>query len=305
MMEKNKKGILIIIAVGLLLTASLVAIIAITKPMPVNLLREYDLSLLWHEGQRMNECAECHSGADFHSCETCHDEHGAVELTGVRFFEVVDLTGDVPDPTFVRVNEVIPDQENVGAHITLFDFLSQNGVDDFVSVTFLTNDGGLATIEFQHLDETAMLVPYIDGVRFVTESVHSSTWLKGISRIIVVGKDTPLVIDGHATSIGRLLIGETIRVTVEGSNIMLTDSSGETSQALVANWAEGARLIPLLDNPAPTSITITNISGETIKLGAEEVQDSILAIIRDSVTLVLPDRGRSAWPSDIVKIESE
>lgn len=304
-MENQKKWRVIFLVIVLMLVGAIIAILLATKPMPVALLQEYELSLLWHEGQTMNDCAECHNSVDFHTCETCHDEHGAVELTGVRFFEVVDLTGDVPDPTFVRVNEVMPDQDNMGTHITLFDFLAQNGVDDFESVTFITNDGGLATIERQHLDETAMLVPYIDGVRFVTESVHSSTWLKGISQIIVVGKDKPLLIDGNPTSIGRLLIGETVRLTVEGSNVMLTDEAGEMSLALVANWAEGARLIPLLADPSPSGIIITNASGETTTLGAEEIQEAILAIVRDSVTLVLPDRGRSAWPTNVLIIESE
>ncbi|MFW5714371.1 MAG: hypothetical protein ACOCYU_06855 [Brevefilum sp.] len=272
--------------------------------MPIALLQNYDLSLLWHEGQVMNDCAECHNGTDFHRCETRHDDHGAVELAGVQVFEGVDLTGDVPDPTFFRVNEAMPNQQNMGTHITLFEFLSQNGVENFESVTFITNDGGLATIEYEHLDETAMLVPYIDGVRFVTESVHSSTWLKAISRIIVVGIEKPLTIDGMSTSIGRLLIGETTRITVEGSNVMLTDEAGETSHALVANWAEGARLLPLLETSEPNSILVTNASGEKTELFFDEIQDAIIAIVRDSVTLVLPDRGRSVWPTDIVKIES-
>ena len=133
----------------------------------------------------MNECAECHDSADFHSCETCHDDHGSVELENIPFSKIVELTGDVPDPSFVRIYQVIPDQENLGTHITLFQFLEIYGIDDFESVTFTTNDGSLTTIKEPYLDETAMLVPYIDGVRFITESVHSSTWLKGISRITV------------------------------------------------------------------------------------------------------------------------
>ena len=283
---------------------TVIAILLTTKPMPIALIQEYELSQLWHEGVIMNECADCHAGADFHTCETCHDDHGAVELAGVRFFEVVDLTGDVPDPSFVRVNEVMPDQENMGTHVTLFNFLSQNGVEDFESVTFITNDGGLTTIERTYLDKTAMLVPYIDGVRFVTESMHSSTWLKGISRMIVVGNDKPLSIDGNETSIGRLLIGETIRMTVEASDVMLEDETGAMSRALVANWAEGARLMPLLENTSPTVIRVTNADGETEEFSIDEVQDAIIAIVRDSVTLILPDRGRSAWPADIIKIES-
>lgn len=304
MMKSENKRTLIFILIALALLGTVIAILLTSRPMPIALIQEYELNQLWHEGVMMNECAECHDGTDFHSCETCHDDHGAVELAGVRFFEVVDLTGDVPDPTFVRVNAVLPDQDNAGTHITLFEFLSQNGVEDFVSVTLITNDGGLTTIEKPFLDETAMLVPYIDGVRFVTESVHSSTWLKGISRIIVVGKEKPLTIDGQETSIGRLLIGETVRMTVEGSDVMLTDETGETSQALVANWAEGARLLPLLENRAASKIIVTTRSGESLEFTSEEVQEAIIAIVRDSVTLILPDRGRSAWPADIITIDS-
>ena len=303
-MSQQKGKILCFILIALILMGTVIAILLTTKPMPIALIQEYELSQLWHEGVIMNECADCHAGADFHTCETCHDDHGAVELAGVRFFEVVDLTGDVPDPSFVRVNEVMPDQENMGTHVTLFNFLSQNGVEDFESVTFITNDGGLTTIERTYLDKTAMLVPYIDGVRFVTESVHSSTWLKGISRMIVVGNDKPLSIDGNETSIGRLLIGETIRMTVEASDVMLEDETGAMSRALVANWAEGARLMPLLENTSPTVIRVTNADGETEEFSIDEVQDAIIAIVRDSVTLILPDRGRSAWPADIIKIES-
>ncbi len=198
----------------------------------------------------------------------------------------------------------MPDQDNVDTHITLFEFLSNYGVDDFESVTFITSDGGITTIEYEYLDETAMLVPYIDGVRFVTESVHSSTWLKGISRIIVVGKEMPLEIDGEQTSIGRLLIGQTMKYSVEGSDTMLTNTSGETSHAYVANWVEGALLLPLLNYDTPELVLITDADGGITELSGEEIQTAIIAIVRDQVTLVLPDRGRSIWPTNIIKIES-
>jgi len=303
---KNKKNRWVIFLAGalVLLVGVIILIVINTRPMPVGLLSEYDFSMLWHEGVVMNDCAECHSSEDFHTCETCHDDHGAVELSGVRFFEVIELTGDVPDPSYVQINEILPDQENLGTHITLFEFLAQNGVDRFESVTFTTNDGGLTKIEAQYLDETAMLVPYMDGVRFVTESVHSSTWLKGINRITIVGIEIPLVIDGEATSIGRLLVGETVRLTVEGSDVMLANETGETSHALVANWVEGARLLPLLDNPSPEMVILTDSSGNQTELAGTEINGAVIAIVRDMVTLVLPDRGRSAWPTDIVKIES-
>ncbi len=295
----------ILVAIIILL-AGIIAILLVTlKPTPIGLLNEYDLNLLWHEAAVMNECADCHNSEDFHTCETCHDDHGAVELENVRFYEVIELTGDVPDPSFVRVNSILPDQENAGTHITLFDFLMQQGVKDFVSVTFLTNDGGLTTITYENLDDTAMLVPYMDGVRFITESVHSSTWLKAIKRIIIVGKDTPLMIDGQATSIGRLLISETRRLTVEGSEVMLTGDDGETSEAYVANWAEGAPLTPLLQTTSPKTIIVTTADGEQTEWEMAEVENAIIGIIKDKVTLIIPDRGRSAWPTDIIQIESK
>lgn len=306
-MEKKSKRWIIFLAVALFLTVGVIVLILVTtKPMPVKLLSEYDMKSLWADGKTMNECAECHSSSDFHTCDTCHDEHGAVELSGITFFEVVELTGDVPDPAFIRVNEVMPNQENAGTHITLYDFLAQNGVDQdsFESVTFTSSDGGLVTIEAQYLDETAMLVPYIDGVRFVTNSVHSSTWLKGINRIVVVGIDTPLLIDGTATSIGRLLLGETARLTVEGSDVMLKDDADQISHALVANWVDGVLLTTLLSDPNASSVTVTDINGDIFELTIEEIRNAAIAIVRDHVTLVLPDRGRSAWLVDIVKIES-
>ena len=300
----QEKALIISLVIIFILTASLIAIVLTTKPTPVALIQNYGLGLLWEEAKIMNECAECHSAVDFHDCKDCHDEHGSVELAGVRFYEVVELTGDVPEHAFVRVNEVIPHQENVGSHILLFDFLAQNGIDSYESVTFITNDGGFATIEEQYIDETAMLVPYVDGVRFVTESVHYSTWLKGIKQIIVVSPERPITIEGESTSIGRLLLGESVRVTVEGSNPMLTDEDGKTRVAYVASWIEGAPLLSLLDSPKPNHITVTDSDGNQFHLEADEIQNAVIAIVRREVTLVLPERGRSAWLTGIVQIDS-
>jgi hypothetical protein len=301
---KKKRWIISLVIITILLLGVVITMLLTLKPMPVALISEYNMGTLWEEGKVMNECAECHNPADFHTCETCHDDHGAVELENIPFSKIVELTGDVPDPSFVRIYQVIPDQENLGTHITLFQFLEIHGVDDFESVTFTTNDGGITTIERRYLDDTALLVPYIDGVRFITESVHSSTWLKGISRITIVGEENPLTIDGKSTSIGRLLLGETIRVTVEGSEVMLTGEDGETSRAFVANWAEGPRLLSLLEDPSPESVVVTDSEGNEVELSYVEIQNAIIAIIRDEVTLVLPERGRSIWPTKIVKIES-
>lgn len=302
--QKTKPIILFLIVFIVVLCGVLLTLVIVTKPMPVAVLQHYGVGLLWEEAKIMNECAECHKGVDFHDCTTCHDDHGAVELAGIKFYEVVELTGDVPEPAFVRVNEVIPDRENYGTHILLLNFLAQNGVDEFESVTFTTNDGGLATIEAQNLDETAMLVPYVDGVRFVTESVHVSTWLKGIKQIIVVGVEKPLIIDGEATSIGRLLLGKTIRLTVEGTETILTNEEGVTGFAFVANWVEGVSLLPLLKNTNPTLVVITDRNGNQYDFNQEEIENAAIAIVRREVTLVFPDRGRSVWPTGIVTIDS-
>ena len=301
----NKPVILFLVTFIIIICGVLIALIVVTKPTPIAVIQEFGVSMLWEEAQNMNECAECHKAVDFHDCTSCHDDHGAVELAGIRFYEVVELTGDVPEHSFVRVNEVLPDRENVGTHVLLLDFLTQHGVDDFESVTFTTNDGGLTTIEAQYLDETAMLVPYMDGVRFVTESVHSSTWLKGIKQIIIVGTEKPLIIDGEATSIGRLLLGETVRLTIEGSETMLTNEEGQPGVAFVANWVEGVRLLPLLRTVDPTQLTITDVHGSQVELAGDEVQNAVIAIVRKEVTLVLPDRGRSAWPTEIAQITSK
>ena len=84
----------------------------------------------------------------------------------------------------------------------------------------------------------------------------------------------------------------------------MTDESDQTNRAFVANWIDGAQLLPLLDSPAPTAIIVTDSEGNTVSLSGEAIQNAVIALNRDEVTLVLPDRGRSAWITDIVNIES-
>lgn len=304
-MEKKPKRWIIFLAVGLVLALAVIVLILVTtKPMPVALIEEFSFSTLWQEGLTMNKCAKCHDGAEQHTCATCHDKHGAVELEGIQFYAVIDLTGDLPNPSFVRLNEILPDQENAGTFITVQDFLAQNDVEEYDSITFITNDGGMTTIGSDYIDETAMLLPYVDGVRFASETLHASSWLKGITRIVVVGTDTPLTIDGNQTSIGRLLIGQTVQVVVESTDVMLAGDDGNLSHATTSNWIEGALLAPLLENPTPSSITVTDANGEQFELSGAEIIGAVLAMDHDSVTLVLPDRGRSAWLVDILSIES-
>ena len=304
--KKRKKWIIPLIIIITLLLGIVITLLITLKPMPIALLEEYGISTLWEEGEAMNECAECHNADEFHSCDTCHDEHGSAELTSIDFFEVIELTGDVPDPTFVEVNRLLPNQDEVGTYITVQNFLAEYGVEDFESVTLITSDGGFVTIEYQYLDETAIFVPYVDGIRFSSDTIHASAWMKGISRVIIVGSETPLVIDGQATSMGRILTeNDSVSVAVEGTDVMLANEVKETSHAMVAHLIEGVSLTSLLDTSSPESIIITDVNGETTELEGSEIEDAVLGIVDGDVTLVLPERGRSAWPTNIIEIVSK
>lgn len=252
--------------------AVIILILFATKPMPVALVSEVDLETLWEEGLQMNECAECHPTDEFHSCDTCHDDHGSVELAGVTSTQVVEFTGDMPDRTFLKINAIIPNPDNVDTTITVRDLLAQQGVENFESITLITNDGGSATIEAQNLDDESMLAPYGNIVRFTSETVHASSWLKGIVKIIVIGNKKPFIIVGKSTSIGRLLAGDTIQVAVEGTDVMLADHDGNLSHAYGANWIQGAPLLSLLKTNNPHEVIITGTLGQTMTLSADDVQ---------------------------------
>jgi len=62
--------------------------------------------------------------------------------------------------------------------------------------------------------------------------------------------------------------------------------------------------LDLLKKPSPSAVAIKDVNGNVTELSADEIQNAIIAIVRDEVTLVLPDRGRSAWPTQIIEIES-
>ncbi len=48
---------------------------------------------------------------------------------------------------------------------------------------------------------------------------------------------------------------------------------------------------------------MTDADGAVTILAYDEIADAVIAIVRDEVTLILTDRGRSAWPTRITKIE--
>jgi hypothetical protein len=59
-----------------------------------------------------------------------------------------------------------------------------------------------------------------------------------------------------------------------------------------------------LNTPSPSEILITDSAGNTVSIPGEDIQNAVIALNRDQVTLIFPDRGRSAWLTDIVEIES-
>ena len=100
------------------------------------------------------------------------------------------------------------------------------------------------------LTDEALLLPHVDGLRFAAADLHVSTWLKGVWRIIVVGKDKPLILDGYHTSIGRLLLGQTTSVTIEETEVMLHSASdGQIRKARTASRIEGMKLTDIVADP--------------------------------------------------------
>jgi hypothetical protein len=276
------------------------------KTTPLHVVSQYPLDVLAEEAGTMSACAECHETEKFHTCDTCHDDHGALELANVPFYAVVAFVGDVPEPGFVLLNDILPYQAQPHTHIPLLDFLADQGVTDFESVTLASVDEGFVTIRREDLTARALLMPYEDGIRFASEDLHISTWIKGIRRIIVVGHETPLVVDGQATSMGRLLLGPTQIVTVEQTDVMFkSDDDGQVRKAQTASRIEGALLASAVAHAEFSQVVLKDRDGQTHTLSAEEASNALLYQMRDAVVLVLPERGRSQWLTGVVEIVSE
>ena len=292
----------ILIAVPVLVVAGAITatVLAAKDTSPLAVTAHYPLDMLAEEAGTMVECAECHEAESFHTCDTCHDDHGALELEGVPFYAMVSVTGDVPDPGYVTIHEILPYPEQPHTRLPLLDFLAAQGVENFESVTMVSDDQGFITVPKDQLTDQAWLLPYEDGIRFASEDLHVSAWIKGITRFIVVGEETPLTIDGEPTSIGRLMLGPTRSVTVEQTTVMLkSEEDGVIREAKTASRVEGAPL------PENRTLNVRDADGQTHTLTGEEVQDALLALVRGEVTLVLPGRGRSEWISGVVEIATE
>jgi len=309
MLKTNTSRVLLVVLLVLALAIGGVAIAtaAGAKSLaPVRMAFEYPLDFVIEEADTMNRCVECHEPARLHTCHTCHDDHGAIEMEGVPFYAVVALTGDVPEPGFVPINDILPYRDQPHTHVPLLDFLAEQGVVDLESVTLASGDGGFVTIERPDLTSEALLMPYVDGVRFAAENLHVSTWLKGVTRIIVVGTEKPLRIDGRATSMGRLLLGPTRLVTVERADVMLkSEVDGQVRRGQTASRIEGVPIEAVVADPAFDRLLVRDGSGREHTLTAEEARGAILYAGRDGVTLVLPERGRSQWIEGVAEIASQ
>jgi hypothetical protein len=267
----------------------------------------YPWGMLVEEAETMNDCVECHDAEDFHTCASCHDDHGSVEMAGVPFNALVHLAGDVPEGGFIPVNEIVPYRDQPGSHVSLLDFLADQGVEGFETVTLASRDGGFVTINRANLTDEALLMPHVDGIRFAAENLHVSTWLKGISRIIVVGLERPLTLDGYHTSFGRLVLGPTRALTIDQTDVMLKSATdGEIRKAKTAARVEGVPLEAIVDDPDFEQLTVRDAAGQTYTFTAKEAQGALLAQLRGrpEVVLVLPGQGRAQWVSDVVEVSS-
>lgn len=304
---QKRRWVWILVAVLLVLAVGAIGVsVGAQKPVPWRLVQRFPLDVLVEEAYRMNDCLECHEPAKFHTCTTCHDDHGAIEMENVPFYAGITFAGDVPTPGYVLINAILPYRAQPHTHVPLLDFLAQQGVDDFESVTLASVDGGFVTIAKENLTPSGLLMPYEDGIRFADENLHISTWIKGIRRIIVVGREKPLIIDGQATSIGRLLIGPTQLITLEQTDVMLqSPNDGKIRRAATASRVEGAPVASFVANPAFTQLLVRDGSGNETTLAAEEVRGALLIQSRGQVTLALPGRGRSQWIADVVELQTK
>ncbi len=298
MFASKPSRILLILALLAVLVVGggvLAAVAGVESLAPVRLAFAYPWSILAQEADTMNQCYDCHQPAKYHTCDSCHDDHGSAEMANVPFDDLILLAGDVPNPGYIAVNDILPYRDQPGTHVALLDFLADHGVTDFESVTLASRDEGFVTFERPNLTGEALLMPHVDGVRFAAENLHVSTWLKGVWRIIVVGAEKPLTLDGYRTSIGRLLLGPTRSVTVEQAEVMLrSEADGQVRKGKTASRIEGAGLTDIL--------LVRDAEGQEHTLTAAEAKGAVLAQMGRKVVLVLPARGRAQWITDVVEL---
>lgn len=296
-------AVLLLIVIGSSFAAAMAGVKALA-PLKTSVL--YPWGMLASEANTMNRCITCHKTEEMHTCGKCHDAHGGIEMADIPFDALVQLAGDFPEPGVVRLNDILPYADQPGTFVTLTQFLRDKGVEQFESVTLAAADGAAVTLEPASLTDNAVLVPHKDGMRFASEDLHISTWLKGIIRIVVVGNERPLTIDGAPTSIGRLLLGPTASATIEQTDVMLkSEEDGEIRKAKTLSRVEGAALETLLANPNYARLLVRDKSDHQVEVNREDAHGALLTQMWGQTVLVLPERGRARWVADVVDIVSQ
>jgi len=295
--------VLFVILVAILVAAAEAGV----KPLsPVRQAIHYPWSLQAAEADTRSQCLKCHKPEDLHTCSKCHDAHGGIEMSEVPFDGVVWLLGDVPKPGYIDVNDILPYRDQPDTFVTLLDLMAKQEVEDWEAITMASLDGSIVTVDRANITEEAVLVPHKDGLRFAAPNLHISTWLKGVMRMTVVGKETPLTIDGQATSIGRILLGPSVAVTVEETDVMLkSEEDGQIRKAKTASRLDGAPLAALVANPGFQRLVVRDKAGREHTLTAAEAAGAALVQTWGTTVLVLPSRGRGLWIQDVVQITSQ
>jgi hypothetical protein len=304
--SSGKKKILFFSAIAGIVVLTIVFIVAAARAIPYRIIALYPASMLLDEAKTMQNCGECHQSKDFHTCETCHNSHGSATLSGLAFNSTIRLTGDVPAEKPIPSNHIFLDENQQLDEITINDFLKKYGVEKFSSITLYSDDGGFTTIESDQLGESSFLVPYEDSIRFADENLHVSTWLKGISKIIVVGEKKNLTIGGKQVSFGELLLMDTVQFTVEQAPVMLKNSSdGLIRTGYTAERMEGVEVSKVIEIKDENDYSLKLIDGTIQSLTGSELTNSKLVLIGSDIVLVFPDKSRNAWVKQIVSIEEK
>lgn len=238
-------------------------------------------------------------------CAECHQLHGAITLDNVPFNSLVLLTGDVPEPGFLSVNDILPYRYAGQVSISLPDLLTQHGINDFKEVSLISTDGGIVTIEREFVTENSLLLPYLEGVRFQDDDLHISTWLKGVSKIVVVGHELPIRIDGRATSMGRLLRDNTLTVVAEQSNPMYRSKvDGQVREAEYSHLHTGAPISEVVAHREFSTLSVSDAQGQIHTIEPRSAERAILTMYYGKPTLLLPDLHKGQWISDVVEVTS-
>ena len=238
------------------------------------------------------------------SCAACHDVHGAIEFAEAPAQSQVWVLGDVPDASYVLVSDLFPYADSEpGTRISLDDFLARFGVHDFQRVAIESLDGGIVILDREYVTDESVLVPYVEGLRFKDQNQHESTWLKGVRWLVVQGTETPLRINGTATSMGRLLLGSRTTVIAEGGDAMYkSPMDGKLYRGDYAHLYTGVPLSVLMDGAAYSGLHVVDKAGNTINLSKKESEGAMIATVQGRPTLLLPAGHRGDWVYDVVEI---